>query len=641
MAVIEKQREDPVPVSRRGSRVPEGRWRIWRSPAGQPAWARPSLLAIAVLAGLSYVWGADSAVLEPFYGAAARSMSTSWHDFLFGAFDPLGTVTVDKLPGALWPQALLLRVAGFHVWAVVLPQALEGVVTILVLYRAVRRLAGPVAGIAAAAVLAVTPVTVALSRGNVSDSLLIMLTVLAADAASAALLTGRLRSLLLAGGWVGLAFQAKMMQAWLVLPALAVAYLLAAPASRRTRLCHVALAGAVTLVVSLSWMSAVSLVPAHERPFVDGTRNDSLFSQVFDYNGIARLGHGNVFAGSGQTEPFVVDLSHAGLAIDSLASGVGPSWHRLLTGLFGRDVGWFLPAALIAAICVLLARRRARREDPLRACVVMWTVWLAVLLAFFSEGAYLNSYYVAALSPAIAALCGAGIGLAWSRRHDPRVRAVLAGASVATAGYDAYLLGGGTGVPGWLVPVAGCLCIAGSVALVLPGREGVGRHRARMMSVAVAGALLMPAVTSVLVVARGLGPFDAPYQRLPAAASRASFAAALENADEVVERLSSGYGTPIVFAADTSVMASRYILATGEEVLPIGGLLGGIPQPSLAALKRYIRSGQLDGVVIPVAPASPDPRVVWVHSHCQQASPPSGPLPRVQLALYDCAGAVS
>ena len=269
------------------------RWRRfltpWRSPADQPPWARPALLAIAAVAAVAYGWGMAGASVEPFYGAAARSMSESWHDFIFGAFDPAGTVTVDKLPGALWGQALSLRVFGFHIWALVLPQVVEGVLTIVVLYRAVRRLAGPAAGLTAAAVLAVTPITVLLSRGNVSDSLLILLLVLAADATSAALLTGSLRQLLLAGVWVGLAFQAKMIQAWLALPALAAAYLLAAPASRlRTRCAHVALAGLVTAVMSLSWMTAVSLVASQDRPYVDGSPDDSVYTQVFDYNGLGQ-----------------------------------------------------------------------------------------------------------------------------------------------------------------------------------------------------------------------------------------------------------------------------------------------------------------------------------------------------------------
>src|SRR5262245_32930657 len=136
-----------IPEAAKAPAVSEGRWRrfltLWRSPADQPAWARPALLTIAVLATVAYAWGMAGANAESFYGAAARSMSESWHDFIFGAFDPAGTVTVDKLPGALWLQALSLRIFGFHIWALVLPQAAEGVLTIVVLYRAVRRLARP------------------------------------------------------------------------------------------------------------------------------------------------------------------------------------------------------------------------------------------------------------------------------------------------------------------------------------------------------------------------------------------------------------------------------------------------------------------------------------------------------------------
>ncbi len=216
---------------------------FWRSPAGQPPWARPALLCIAALAGLAYAWGMNGAYLEPFYGGAARSMSMSWHDFIFGAADPWGTVSVDKLPGALWVQALSLRIFGFHVWALVLPQVVEGVLTVLVLFRAVRRVAGAGAGIVAALVLAVSPIVVLLDRGNISDTLLILLLVLAADAAVRAAQSGRLRSLVWAGVLVGLAFQAKMLQAWLVLPALFGIYLVAAPiASFLRRVGHVALA---------------------------------------------------------------------------------------------------------------------------------------------------------------------------------------------------------------------------------------------------------------------------------------------------------------------------------------------------------------------------------------------------------------
>jgi 4-amino-4-deoxy-L-arabinose transferase-like glycosyltransferase len=602
---------------------------FWRSPPDQPPWARPALLAIAAVAAVGYAWGLNGDSLEAFYGAAARSMSASWHDFFFGAFDPLGTVTVDKLPGALWPQALSLRVFGFHVWAIVLPQAIEGTIAILVLYRAVRRLAGPVGAIAAAAVLATSPVTMALNRGNVSDSLLILLTVLAADATVSALIDGRLRSLVLAGVWVGLAFQAKMIEAWLILPALAVAYLVAAPPRLRTRVEHVAVAGMVALVVSLSWMTAVSLVPAHDRPYVDGTRDDSVFNQVFDYNGVARLGHGQVLGGAGRPAAFLAE-SRSG---PSLAQRVPPSWHRLLGGLFGRDIDWLLPAALISAAGVLLTRRGADRRDPLRASVLLWGTWLLVLSVFFSEGVYLNSYYVAALAPAIAGLCGAGMALVWPRRGRPAARGVLAGALVLSVGCGVYLLDGGTGVPGWLVPVAVCLGVGGALAVLAAWRAGGGGGWAGGGgAVGIGCALLLPAVAAALMVTRGLGPFAAPYEPASATVSRASARRAHLLDERVVDRVSSRFQTPIAFAADSSRLAAPYILATGREILPIGGFEGGGPSPSLDRLRRDVASGQVRAFLVPVS--SDDPRIVWVHVHCTTESTHGG---ASLVELYDCA----
>jgi 4-amino-4-deoxy-L-arabinose transferase-like glycosyltransferase len=621
-------------VARLQSGVARTPGRFWRSPPDQPSWARPALLAIAAIAGLTYAWGMNGAALEVFYGAAARSMSTSWHDFFFGAFDPAGTVSVDKLPGALWPQALSLRVFGFHTWAIVLPQVVEGVLTILVLYRAVRRLAGPVAGLVAAAVVATSPVTVALNRGNVADSLLILSIVLAADATSAALASGRLRSLLLAGVWVGLAFQAKMTVAWLVLPALAGAYLLAGPPRLRARLGHVALAGAVTAVVSVSWMTVVSLVPAHDRPYVDGTQNDSLFSQTFDYNGLARLRHGSgVFAGAGRPAPFLVRISQTSAGP---IHSIRPSWHRLLSGPFGRDDGWLLAAALIAAIAVLVERRRASRRDPLRAGVVLWGLWLIVLGAFFSAGGYPNSYYVAALSPAIGALCGIGVEAAWRRRERAAAQACLAGALLASIGYGIYLLDGASDVPAWLIPVAVCAALAGVLALATARfQSALKAPTGGVVALTLACALLLPGVASALMVIRGLGPFAAPYEPSSATVSRAEAARTRTLDERIVEELTSTYGTPIPMATDSSILAAPYILATGREILPIGGFQGGIPAPTLTRLQRYIDSGEVRALLVPRT--SDDPRVVWIHAHCaapaESASGGRGP-----TALYDCGG---
>jgi 4-amino-4-deoxy-L-arabinose transferase-like glycosyltransferase len=616
------------------------RWRrllaLWRSPADQPAWARPALLAIAAVAAVAYGWGMAGASVEPFYGAAARSMSESWHDFIFGAFDPAGTVTVDKLPGALWLQALSLRIFGFHIWALVLPQAAEGVLTVLVLYRAVRRLAGPAAGLTAAAVLAVTPITVLLSRGNVSDSLLILLLVLAADATSAALLTGSLRQLLLAGAWVGLAFQAKMIQAWLALPALAAAYLLAAPAARlRTRYAHVALAGLVTAVVSLSWMTAVSLVPSQDRPYVDGSANDSVYTQVFDYNGLGRL-TGNWARIAGPPSPLVVAAVENGQSLTAETFGIKASWHRLLAGPFAADSGWLLPAAVAAALGVLISRRRQSRRDPLRAAVVLWGGWWLILAVFFSAGQYLNSYYVAALVPAVAALCGTGIAACGPRPWPARLRLIVAATVLGCAGYGAYLMSGTASGPVVLTVVALIVAAAAVALLLLPASA-----RARQLTaVALAGAavLLLPVAASVSCVIRGLGPFDTPFESSKAAHVSHLLAANGAAFTMAAQRLS--LHTPpgdALFATDTSGLAANYILYGGREVLPIGGYLGNVPAPTLATLQADIGRGYVEVFVLPVSPPGTDPRVRWIESHCTR-EPPSPDRPPVPYANFFCGG---
>ncbi|HEX6522921.1 MAG TPA: glycosyltransferase family 39 protein [Streptosporangiaceae bacterium] len=611
---------------------------LWRSPPGQPPWARPLLLVIAALAGLAYGWGMAGDSVEPFYGAAARSMAGSWHDFIFGAFDPAGTVTVDKLPGALWLQALSIRVFGFHIWALVLPQVLAGVLTVLVLYRAVRRIAGPTAGLAAALVLAVTPVAVLLGRGNVSDSLLILLLVLAADATTAAILGGGLRSLLLAGLWVGLAFQAKMMQAWLVLPALAATYLLAAPAEKwRTRIAHVAAAGAITAVVSLSWMTAVSLVPAHDRPYVDGSRNDSVYEQVFDYNGLARInGKQQIFSLAGPPATFLTVQAQRQETLTEATSAVRPSWHRLLSGPFGLDGGWLLPAALISVLYVLLSRRGRGRRDPLRAAVVLWGGWLGILVVFFSVGGYLNSYYAAALAPPVAALCGLGWSLLGPWSWPRKVRLTVLATAGVTVAYGVYLLNGPSAedVPDWIQPTVIVAFVAAAALLLLASRPRAGISLVPAFTVL--AMLAVPTAAAVAVVVRGLGPFDYPFEspRISAVTQwlprdEARFRTAIAE----LEARESRHGT--LFGTDTSYTASTYIMFSGQEVVSIGGIWGGLPVPTMATLRSEISDGQVEQFELPIKPPSEDPRVQWIEAHCTTVSVPD-PDRAIQFAYYVC-----
>ncbi|MFE3647330.1 ArnT family glycosyltransferase [Streptomyces sp. NPDC059152] len=270
----------------------------WRSPVGQPAYARPALLVITVLAAVLYAWGINHSHYHTFYANAARSMTESWKAFFYGSFDPGNSITLDKLPGFLWPQAISARIFGFHPWALTLPQVLEGVASLLVLYRVVRRWAGDNAALIASGAFLLTPVSVGLFRTAVEDPLFTLCVLLAAEATQRAAEDGRLRPLVMAGVWVGIGFQSKMLEAWAVLPALAAVYLISAPVPLRKRLVRLGLATVVMTAVSASWMVAVALTPAKDRPYVDGTTNNSAFSMVVGYNFLNRFASLGISAAS-------------------------------------------------------------------------------------------------------------------------------------------------------------------------------------------------------------------------------------------------------------------------------------------------------------------------------------------------------
>jgi 4-amino-4-deoxy-L-arabinose transferase-like glycosyltransferase len=571
---------------------------------------------IAAVAGVLYGWQATGN-LEIYYAAGVRSMSMSWHDFFFAALDPRGTVSLDKLPGAFWVQALSARLFGFSAGAIVAPQVAEGVITVLVLFRAVRRLAGPLAAVTAAAVLALAPATVALNRGNISDTLMVLLLVLAADATVTALLTGRARSAVLAGVWVGLAFQAKMLEAWLVLPALGAAYLLSGPRSVRRRIGHLAGMAAAAVVVSLSWISLVSLLPSSGRPYVDGSPDDSLFHQVFVYNGFGRL-H--------QVSPN--QLLNQAIGTHIVLSGPG-SWNRFLSGAYGRGTGWLIPAAALILVIGLIARRRAPRQDPLRAGLILWGAWLGVFLVALSADSSINSYYAAVFSPAVAALIGTGVGVAAaavpvggmpSHRQLTAVAAAVAGIVLLTVGYTAWLLPAhGTGLPGWLLPVT---IAAGSLAAALALLRPAMRHTAGSgvplvgIAAALVAILLVPAVASVSLAADRLGPFDTPFEPQAVDEGTRAFLDTIEPAAALVPTLENAQlGAPDLMAAQTSALAAAFIYVSGLEVLPIGGYTGTTPTPTLAQLESMIREGRFH-LVLQTRNAT-DPRLVWISKNCQ------------------------
>jgi 4-amino-4-deoxy-L-arabinose transferase-like glycosyltransferase len=610
----------------------------WRSISEQVWPRRLALVAIAALAGLLYAWAINRDALEYYYAAADRSMAMSWHDFIFGAFDPAGSMTVDKLPGALWLQALSVRAFGLHTWAIVLPQVIEGIVTVLVLYRAVTRLGGTAAGLIAALVLAVSPATVALNRENISDSLLILFLVLAADSVSWAIAGlaegagesghrgdravrlrwpgGTLGRLILAGVWVGLAFQAKEIEAWMVLPALGLAYLLSGPGPAVRRAVQLAVAGVIVALVSVSWMTAVSLVPAADRPYVDGSHDNSVFEQVFSYNAFGRFGDQTPLqVRAAQLDPGAV-LPVPGRAAD-----------RLLRGSLGLDTGWLIPAAAVVAVWGVASRRGKPRGDPLRACFVLWGGWLLTFFAIFSAVTTLWPYYTAALSPPVAAIIGAGAVAARARDRTPVSWTIgLAAIAGGTAVYAAWLVSSSARAPGWLVPaiIAVGAAATGLILWSLTGRRPVPPVAAIIAGLA--AVLVAPAVASVSLAARDEGAFDTPFEsaRTQETIAIGTQKQAIAGAPALIRMWQSiENGAPYLMAAQSAALPSVIIYDSGLEALPIGGFDGTTPSPTLAQLQADIRHGLFHLVWIASAT---DPRLRWVTSHCAQLT----------RRLYDC-----
>ncbi|MEU4215036.1 glycosyltransferase family 39 protein [Actinoplanes sp. NPDC026623] len=581
-------------------------------------WVRPSLLALLLLTGVLYVWGLGASGWgNTFYSAAVQAGSESWKAFFYGSSDAANSITVDKTPASLWVMALSARVFGVNAWSILVPQALMGVATAGLLFATVRRWYGPAAGLIAGAVFALTPVAVLMFRFNNPDALLVLLLVTGAYATVRAIENGSTRWLLLAGTLVGLGFLTKMLQALLVVPAYALAYLFAGPPRLGRRIWQLLLAG-LAVVVSAGWYIAiVELVPASRRPYIGGSQNNSLLELTLGYNGLGRLsgdetgsvgggGGGNGGGGWGET----------GLL-------------RMFDGSQGGQVSWLLPAALIVLVAGLVLTLRAARTDRLRAGLILWGTWLVGTGLVFSlmQGIF-HAYYTVALAPAIGAVAGMGSALLWRHRRNVFAALTLAATIAVSAWWSYHLLARSAGFLPWLrwvVPAGGVVAALGVLAaLRLPARVAVATA-----GLALAAVLAGPAANAVQTASEphtgsipsagpagqgggfggpgGPGAFPgggaqpggtAPGGTAPGGGMRGGGMGGLLNAatvsDEMKSLLDANAGSYTwVAAAVGSQNASGYQLATGDSVMAIGGFNGSDPSPTLEQFQRYVTDGKI------------------------------------------------
>ncbi|ACO85255.1 ArnT family glycosyltransferase [Clostridium botulinum] len=228
-----------------------------------------------------------------YYAAGVKSMTLSLKNFFFISFDPASFVSIDKPPLGFWIQAIFAKIFGFSGWSIILPQAIAGVVSVGLIYVIVKRSFGTAAGLISAICLAVTPVFVAVSRNNTCDNLLVLTLLLACLVLSKAAEKGKLKYLLISLAIIGIGFNIKMLQAYMIIPAIYITYLLSNAVSFKKRIVHLMAGTIILILVSLSWAFIVDLIPEGNRPYVGSSTNNSVMGLIIGHNGLERLGIGS------------------------------------------------------------------------------------------------------------------------------------------------------------------------------------------------------------------------------------------------------------------------------------------------------------------------------------------------------------
>lgn len=431
-----------------------------------------------------------------YYSATVKSMTTSWHNFIYASFDPAGVMTVDKPPLALWVQAASAKVFGFNSWAMLVPQALMGVAAVALLWDLTRRVWGRWPAFVAGGVLALTPITVAMSRHNNPDALLALLSVLTLWSIVRALESGRTRWVMLSGLALGLAFETKMAAGLMTLPALAAAYLYASPRGYLAAARQLTAGGAVAAASALAWPVLIWLTPAADRPWVSGTSDNSVWSLILDYNGTGRVAGQSGGPGGA-----------AGGAAGGPGGGGGGGFFGGDTGLWrlfneslGGQAGWLLVFAAISLVGILWATR-LRRDDPRTSwAIAAGGSFLTIAYIFSTAEGIFHPYYTAQLAPFTAALVGAGFGL--MRSHTPWVRYLAAGAIAATVYAQIAIVTGSNGELAWLPPA---LIVTALIAAVVVAIMPQAEWHSPALAFAIAALVLAPAVWSVQTVGHTLG----------------------------------------------------------------------------------------------------------------------------------------
>ena len=648
------------------------RWRALALAMGrEAAWAVPATAGVLVLAAVLYIVNLTvSGYANVFYSGAAWAASQSWTAWFMGSIDPANFITVDKPPLATMVMGLSVRLFGLSSASILLPEALMGVATVALVMATVRRTFGAAASIIAGLVTALTPAAVLIFRYNNPDALLTLLLVGAAYAFIRALESDKLHWLVLTGILVGLGFETKLLQAFLVLPAFAIVYAIAGRGSGRRRLVGLTVSAVAVIAASSWWIIPMTLLPASARAYVGGATDGTALNLVLGYNGLFRILGEGIFSVVGMDAP----AGAATMAASTPSFSGTPGILRLFNSEMGGQIGWLLPLSVVGLVAGLVARFRAPRTDLARAAFLMWGLWLAVHAVVFSfMSGVIHSYYVVVMAPAVGALVGGGVVAMWrARDRFPWMGAVLGLSLAGSAGLALLLLDRTPDfVPGLGLVV---LAVTALTVPVLALRSTARTARFQVAAGALALAMLLagPAAYAVSTMqtaysagspsagpstGQSSGPGGAGQMGQPPAGGPGGTTASADGGGSpdsgrpgvsslstaTLDYLVASQGTATwLLAVSDSTTASQIELTTGQAVISMGGFTGIDNAMTLEKLQGLVASGQLRFVVAgnssgggqPGAQASNADVSSWVTSTCSAVS-----VDGTATSVYDCAGA--
>ncbi len=591
-----------------------------------------------------------------YYTAAVESMLQSWHNFFFIAAEPGGSVTIDKPPLGLWIEAASAFIFGVNGFAVVLPNILAGLLSIPIMYHLGKKYFCTSAGLIAALVIAITPVSIAAQRNNTADGMLTLVLILAAWAFLKATETDKMRFLWLGAVIVGLGFNIKMLQAFLPLPAFYAVYFLGAKAGVWRKIGNLAIATVILLAVSLSWAIAVDLTPADQRPYIGSSTDNTVMELILGHNGVSRVFGGNR-GGNGRSDDQPAQFSppdngqftppqngqfappnggrppnrgqplNGGQLTAPPNGGPGGTSEVGESGIFrffeaplSKEMSWLLPFALIAGLFVLLRNKLSWPIGRKHQMLVLWGGWLLIGLAFFSMTTGLfHAYYLVMLTPPLAMLIGVGVSELWQmRRGRPGLAAgILVCTAAFTLTFQWFNATQFVSLPIWL-PIAAVILLAG-IGLVLWSWST--RQAGMWQQVAFAAVLVALMITPLAWSA--LTTLDTNNVNLPGAYQGET---ANEDPNDAKRTADSELLTYLdantqdveyLMAVGSSMQGAEYVIASGRPVLYMGGFSGGDPVVDADDVAQMVADGELRYILLGGNNRGSQQEIVsWVQSSC-------------------------